>query len=49
MTVAITARVADDTLYRELRLRESEWPMPRVPTVRCMGDALAPGLIGHAI
>jgi dimethylamine/trimethylamine dehydrogenase len=47
--VTISARVPDDALYQELRLRESEWADAGVRTVRCLGDALAPGLIVHAV
>ncbi len=47
--VTITARVPDDALYQELRLREPEWADAGVRTVRCLGDALAPGLIAHAV
>ena len=47
--VAITARVPVDALYQELRRREPEWADAGVRTVRCLGDALAPGLIVHAV
>ncbi|MEO8364951.1 MAG: FAD-dependent oxidoreductase [Pseudoxanthomonas sp.] len=47
--VTITARVPDDALYQELRSRESEWADAGVRSIRCIGDALAPGLIVHAV
>jgi dimethylamine/trimethylamine dehydrogenase len=47
--VTITSRLPDDRLYTELLLRESEWADAGVRSVRCIGDALAPGLIVHAV
>ncbi|MES2670302.1 MAG: FAD-dependent oxidoreductase [Pseudomonadota bacterium] len=47
--VAITARVPDDALYHALRERETEWADAGIRTVACIGDALAPGLIAHAV
>ena len=47
--VAVTARVPDDALYQELRRREPEWSAAGVRSVRCIGDAEAPGLIAHAV
>ena len=47
--VAITSRLPDDALYRVLRERETEWDDAGMRTVTCIGDALAPGLIAHAV
>ena len=47
--VAITSRLPDDSLYQELRLREAEWTDAGIQSIRCIGDALAPGLIVHAV
>jgi dimethylamine/trimethylamine dehydrogenase len=47
--VAITSRLPDDALDRALRERETEWADAGVRTVTCIGDALAPGLIAHAV
>ncbi len=47
--LAITARVPNDALYQELAAREQDWSATGIRTVRCIGDALAPGAIVHAI
>jgi dimethylamine/trimethylamine dehydrogenase len=47
--VAITSRLPDDALDRALRERETDWADAGVLTVTCIGDALAPGLIAHAV
>ncbi len=47
--VSVTARVPNDALFTELELRQAEWAGAGVKTVQCIGDALAPGLIAHAV
>ncbi len=47
--VAVTSRLPDDALYQQLLLREPEWRDAGIRSVRCIGDALAPGLIVHAV
>lgn len=47
--VSVTARVPNDVLHAELLARESEWAAAGVKTAQCIGDALAPGLIAHAV
>jgi dimethylamine/trimethylamine dehydrogenase len=47
--VAITSRLPDDALLHALRAREAEWADNGVRSVTCLGDALAPGLIAHAV
>jgi dimethylamine/trimethylamine dehydrogenase len=47
--VSVTARVPNDALFAELEARQSEWAGAGVKTVQCIGDALAPGLIAHAV
>jgi dimethylamine/trimethylamine dehydrogenase len=47
--VTITARLPNDDLYHALVARESEWPTAGIQSVKCAGDALAPGLIAHAV
>jgi len=47
--VVVTARTPDDALYRDLRSRASAWPDAGLQSVRCIGDADAPGLIAHAV
>ena len=41
MRLLITARLPDDTLYRELQQREAEWTAAGIRTLRCIGDAEA--------
>ena len=45
----VTARLPDDALYQALQQREAEWEAAGIRTVSCIGDALAPGLIAHAV
>jgi dimethylamine/trimethylamine dehydrogenase len=47
--LSITARLPDDDLYHELAAREDEWSAAGIQSVRCIGDALAPGAIVHAV
>lgn len=47
--VAITARVPVDQLHQDLLARDGEWQRAGIRTVRCIGDACAPGLIAHAV
>lgn len=47
--VAITSRLPDDALYQALLEREAEWSSAGIRSVRCIGDAEAPGLIAHAV
>lgn len=47
--VTITARLPDDALYQDLLQREAEWANAGIRSVRCIGDAEAPGLIAHAV
>ncbi|MGH8124265.1 MAG: FAD-dependent oxidoreductase [Rhodanobacteraceae bacterium] len=47
--VAVTARLPDDALYQDLLQREAEWADAGVRSIRCIGDAEAPGLIAHAV
>ena len=47
--VTITARLPHDALYRELLVQESAWSAAGIRSVQCAGDALAPGLIAHAV
>jgi len=47
--ITITARLPDDALYQDLLLREAEWTEAGIHSLRCIGDAEAPGLIAHAV
>ena len=47
--MAVTARLPDDALYQALKARETEWADAGIRSVACIGDALAPGLIAHAV
>lgn len=47
--VVITSRLPDDALRHALLAREAEWADAGIRDVRCIGDALAPGLIAHAV
>ena len=47
--VTVTARVPDDALYQDLLRREAEWAAANIQSLRCIGDAEAPGLIAHAV
>jgi dimethylamine/trimethylamine dehydrogenase len=46
---AVTARLPDDSLFQDLLQREAEWSAAGLQSVRCIGDADAPGLIAHAV
>jgi dimethylamine/trimethylamine dehydrogenase len=47
--LSVTARLPNDGLYQDLVAREAEWSAAGTATVRCIGDALAPGAIVHAV
>jgi dimethylamine/trimethylamine dehydrogenase len=47
--VMVTARVPDDGLYQDLLRHQAEWSDAGMRSVRCIGDAEAPGLIAHAV
>jgi dimethylamine/trimethylamine dehydrogenase len=47
--VTVTARLPDDALYQSLLSREPEWADAGIRSLRCIGDAEAPGLIAHAV
>jgi dimethylamine/trimethylamine dehydrogenase len=47
--VTITSRLPDDALYQQLLQRQGYWGGAGIRSVRCIGDAEAPGLIAHAI
>ena len=47
--LSITARLPNDALYHELATREGEWNAAGIGSVRCIGDAHAPGAIVHAV
>ena len=47
--VSVTARLPNDSLEAALLRRQDEWERSGVRSVRCIGDALAPGLIAHAV
>ncbi len=47
--LTVTARLPDDALYQELCRREAEWADAGIRSLRCIGDAEAPGLIAHAV
>lgn len=47
--VMVTSRLPDDALYQALLLREAEWSLAGIRSLRCIGDAEAPGLIAHAV
>jgi len=47
--VTITARLPDDALYHGIAAREADWADAGIRTVTRIGDALAPGLIAHAV
>ena len=47
--VTITARLPDDALYRAVAACEADWAEAGIRTVTRIGDALAPGLIAHAV
>ncbi|MBP6310343.1 MAG: hypothetical protein KA350_06705, partial [Arenimonas sp.] len=39
----------NDGLYQSLVTLESQWLDAGIQSVQCIGDALAPGLIAHAV
>ncbi|MEY3358790.1 MAG: hypothetical protein RI923_50, partial [Pseudomonadota bacterium] len=47
--VTVSMRLPNDALYQDLLARESEWAATGIGSVQCIGDALAPGLIVHAV
>ena len=47
--VTVTARWPDDVLYQALLQRQGEWADAGIRSIRCIGDADAPGLIAHAV
>ncbi len=47
--VMVTSRLPDDALYQALLDRETEWNPAGIRSLRCIGDAEAPGLIAHAV
>ncbi|MDE1959803.1 MAG: FAD-dependent oxidoreductase, partial [Xanthomonadaceae bacterium] len=47
--ISITARVPHDALYQELLEREADRAAAGIRSLRCIGDAEAPGLIAHAV
>jgi dimethylamine/trimethylamine dehydrogenase len=47
--LSVTARLPNDGLYQDLLAREDEWETAGIRSVTCIGDALAPGAIVHAV
>jgi dimethylamine/trimethylamine dehydrogenase len=47
--LTLTSRVPHDALYQSLLEREANWADAGIHSVRCIGDAEAPGLIAHAV
>ena len=47
--VIVGARSAEDELYRLLHARQADWAAAGITSVDCIGDALAPGAIAHAV
>lgn len=47
--LTVTARLPNDELFHALKAREAEWADAGIESVDCIGDALAPGLIAHAV
>jgi dimethylamine/trimethylamine dehydrogenase len=47
--VMMTSRLPDDGLHHALLAQESQWAEAGIESVACIGDALAPGLIAHAV
>jgi dimethylamine/trimethylamine dehydrogenase len=47
--VMVTSRLPNDDLHQELIGLEPEWAGAGIETVACIGDALAPGAIVHAV
>jgi len=46
--VMVASRVAEDAVWREMKLREAEWADAGIRTVKAIGDAEAPGPIAWA-
>jgi len=47
--VIVGARAAKHELYRSLIARRADWDAAGIASVDCIGDALAPGAIAHAV
>jgi dimethylamine/trimethylamine dehydrogenase len=47
--VTVSMRLPNDSLHQELLARQGEWAAAGISQVHCIGDALAPGLIVHAV
>jgi dimethylamine/trimethylamine dehydrogenase len=47
--VIVGARAVEDELYRSLLQRQADWEPAGIASVDCIGDALAPGAIAHAV
>jgi dimethylamine/trimethylamine dehydrogenase len=47
--VIVGARTAHDELNRSLIARRADWDAAAIASVDCIGDALAPGAIAHAV
>jgi dimethylamine/trimethylamine dehydrogenase len=47
--VPVTMRMPNDELHQSLLALESQWLDAGIQSVQCIGDALAPGLIAHAV
>lgn len=45
----VSMRLPNDALYQQLLQREADWQAAGIGHVACIGDALAPGLIAHAV
>ncbi|HEU0311058.1 MAG TPA: FAD-dependent oxidoreductase, partial [Sphingomicrobium sp.] len=47
--LSITSRLPNDDAYQDLLAREEEWDVAGIRSVKCIGDADAPGAIVHAV
>jgi dimethylamine/trimethylamine dehydrogenase len=47
--VPVTMRLPNDALYQALLALESQWQAAGIQSIQCIGDALAPALIAHAV
>ena len=47
--VTLTARLPNEALVLDLNSRQSQWADAGIASVQAIGDALAPGLIAHAV
>jgi dimethylamine/trimethylamine dehydrogenase len=47
--VFVTARLPEDSLYRELVARSDEWEAAGIRTVKAVGDCWCPGTIAAAV